>query len=140
MKAEFKEKQLIQIPDGSFGYNFLSRDFGKEMFDEYNDVVNSKYKNNRNLKSLKFDNNIINNSNVFSTILMNKLLYKYGLRAINPADAQKIIDHDREFLKEVGVYLGIVLRTEEKFSLSNYSVMQITNKLAEQAKERNYKF
>jgi hypothetical protein len=65
---------------------------------------------------------------------MNKILSKQGLRTATPADVQRIINMDENFLKGVYTDLGIVLRSIE--NPNKYLAAQ----LAEQSIRRNYKY
>ena len=134
MIAEFKGKPLIEIPKNIPSYNFPEGDFGKEIVDEYNSVVKSKYEDNSNLKVLTFKDNVVKGSNDYAIFLMNDLVAKYGLRTVNPADTQKIIDINENFLKGFYVDLGVVLRNE------NGANEYLARQLAKQAKDRNYNF
>lgn len=133
MKTEFKGNPLIEIPENIPSYNFLEGDFGKEILEEYNSIVNQDYKNNSALKVL-ISNGIVKGSNSYSIFLMDKILEKEGLRTATPSDVQRIINKDNSFLRNIYFDLGEVLRTEE--GANDYLAKQ----LAKQAKERSYKF
>ena len=122
-------------------YSFLKGDFGKEIVDEYNSVVKSKYRDNFELKVLTFQDNVVKGSSDYAIFLMNDIIAKYGLRTVNPANTQKIIDINEDFLKGFYVDLGIVLRNENE--TNEYLARQneyLARQLANQAKDRNYKF
>jgi hypothetical protein len=131
---EFKGIPLIEIPKNIPSYNFLEGDFGKEVLNEYNFAVKSEYKDNSNLKVLNFKDGIVKNSNSYAIFLMNKILSKQGLRTVSPADVQKVIDNDDNFLRGAYVDLGVVLRNED--GANGYLAKQ----LAKQSKDRKYKF
>lgn len=134
MKAKFKGNPLIEIPKNIPSYNFLEGDFGKEILKEYNSIIKQDYKNNSNLKVLNFSEDIVKGSSSYSIFPMNKILEKQGLRTVTPLDAQRIIDKDDNFLRNIYVDLGLVLKTEQ--GANEYFAKQ----LVKQAKERNYKF
>jgi hypothetical protein len=134
MKAEFKGNPLIEIPKNIPSYNFLTGDFGEEVLEEYNSKVKQYYQDNSNLKVFNLNNGIVTGSNSYSIFPMFEILSKYGLRNANPADVQKIINKDKDFLRGVYVDLGLVLRTEN--SPNEYLAMQ----LSKQAKDRKYEF
>lgn len=137
MKTQFKGNPLIEIPKNIPIYNFLIGDFGKEFLEEYNGRVKSYYKDNSNLRVLNFQDNIVKGSNTYSIFLADKILSQEGLRAITPADAQRIINQDENFLREIYTNLGIVLRTET--DLNKY-LEYLAKQLGKQAKERKYDF
>ena len=134
MKTQFQGNPLIEIPKNIPSYNFLIGNFGKEFLEEYNGIVKSNYKDNSNLKVLKFTDNVIKGSNSYSIFLVNDILSKQGLRTATSSDVQKIVNKDKSFLSGIYVDLGIVLRTEN--SPNEYLAKQ----LGKQAKERNYEF
>ena len=134
MKTQFQGNPLIEIPKNIPSYNFLIGNFGKEFLEEYNGIVKSNYKDNSNLKVLKFTDNVIKGSNSYSIFLVNDILSKQGLRTATSSDVQKIVNKDKSFLSGIYVDLGIVLRT--KNSPNEYLAKQ----LGKQAKERNYEF
>jgi hypothetical protein len=134
MKAEFKGNPLIEIPKNIPSYNFLEGELGKEILEEYNSIVKQDYKDNSNLKVLNFSDGVVKGSNSYSIFPMFEILSKYGLRNANPADVQKIINRNENFLKNIYVDLGLVLRTEN--SPNEYLAKQ----LGKQSKERKYKF
>ena len=69
MKTQFQGNPLIEIPKNIPSYNFLIGNFGKEFLEEYNGIVKSNYKDNSNLKVLKFTDNVIKGSNSYSIFL-----------------------------------------------------------------------
>ncbi len=134
-KVEFKGNPLIEIPKNVPSYNILEGDFGKEVLKKYNSIVEQKYKGNANLKVLNMDKGIVKGSNTYSIFLMeNDVLPEFGVRCTNHADVQRIINKDKNFLNEVYVDLGTVLRTES--SPNEYLARQ----LGKQAKDRKYQF
>jgi hypothetical protein len=144
MVAEFKGKSLIEIPKDIPNYNVLKGDFGKGIVDEYNSVVKSKYKDNSNLKVLNFRDNVAKGSNDYAIFLMDDIVAKYGLRAVNPADVQKIIDINGNFLKEFYVDLGVILRNDVDLGVilrhENVANEYLARQLANQAKDKYYNF
>jgi hypothetical protein len=134
MTEEFKHANLIKIPQDILSYNFLEGDFGKEIIKEYNSIVKSKYKDNSNLNVFNYKDEVVKGSNVYSILVMDDLLSKYGLRTADSADASKIINNNEEFLKGFYVDFGIVLRNE---GIANE---YFAKELAKQSKKRNYKF
>ena len=134
MKTKFQGIPLIEISENIPSYNFLQGEFGKEFLKEYNKLIKSDYKNNSNLKILNFKENIVKGSNIYSVFLANDILSLCRLRTATPADIQKIIDKDKNFLSHFYVDLGIVLRTE------NNPNEYLAKQLGKQAKERGYKF
>ncbi len=129
-----RKNSLIENSKNIPIYNFLTNDFGCDLLKEYSSFVKQKFANNPNLLVLKFEHNIVRGSNIYSACVMDKLLSRYKLRAPTLSDAQKIVDHNTSFLRNVYVDLGLVLRTEE--GKNDYLAKQ----LGKQAKAFGYTF
>lgn len=118
-------------------YSFLEGPFGKKILKKYNSKVKQDYGDNKNLKVLNFNKGVVKGSNVYSTILIDKILSEKGLRTATPVDIQRIIfKYGKNTLSKIYLDLGLILRTEDFTGTPLY----LPRQLGKQAKDRDYYF
>lgn len=101
--------------------------------EQYNAAVKEDYNDNKNLKVLTSDSKVINGSNPFAVILINKLLNKEGSRIAKQSDLERLIKINPGYLKGTYEDTGLVLRDEK--DPNSY----LAQNLVKQLKSRNKK-
>ncbi|MEM5782064.1 MAG: hypothetical protein QXD43_02605 [Candidatus Aenigmatarchaeota archaeon] len=138
---KFEGRPLIEIPKSIPSINFLGGDFGKAVLQEYKQIAETDYKGADALDVLSYHNDVIEGSNPFAVVLVNKIVEKEGLRTATPADLERAIR-----LNKVNQQLGLNLRgTYEDTALVLRSESEpneyLAKNLAKQIKARqNIKF
>jgi hypothetical protein len=92
-------------------YDFLEGDFGKQILDEYNQLVQNEYQNVSDLQKLSFENNVVKGSNPFAFVLLNKVLQDHGKWVARPADLERALEKESINLKGTYGDSGLVLRS-----------------------------
>jgi len=115
-------------------YSFLEGDFGRQVLEEYNQLVQSEYQNASALNVLSFANNVVKGSNPFAFSLLNKVLKNHGKWVARPVDLEKALEENAIDLKGTYGDSGLVLRSKNK--PNEY----LAKNLAEQVEHKGYKF
>ena len=92
-------------------YNFLEGDFGKQILDEYTQLVKNEYQNVSDLQKLSFENNVVEGSNPFAFVLLNKVLQNHGKWIARPTDLERALEEKSINLKGTYGDSGLVLRS-----------------------------
>ena len=126
---KFNGKPLIEVPKEYPTIGFLEGDFGKEVLNEYKG--RAKDYNNQHLDILSYKDNIVQGSNPFAIVLMNKVLNEEGLKTASQSDLGKAIKLNA--LNFNGTYedTALILRNE------NNPNSYLAKHLMKQIKERN---
>jgi len=93
-------------------YSFLEGDFGRQVLEEYNQLVQGEYQNASALQKLSFDDNVVKGSNPFAFVLLNRVLQNHGKWVARPADLEKALEIDAINLRGTYGDSGLVLRSE----------------------------
>jgi len=131
IKSKFIGKLLIEIPKEYPTIGFLEGDFGKSVLEEYKG--RAKDYNNKNLDVLSYKDNIVQGSNPFAVVLMNKILNEEGLRTPFQSDLEKAIRLNALNLNGTYEETALILRNE------NYPNSYLAKDLMKQIKARNKK-
>lgn len=130
---------VTHIPQntGSFNtdnasYSFLEGDFGRQVFGEYNKLVQSEYQYAYALQKLSFADDVVKGSNPFAFVLLNRVLQNHGKWVARPVDLERALEKGEIDL--MGTYgdSGLVLRSE------NDPNEYLAKNLAYQVKEKGY--
>src|SRR3989344_3351224 len=111
IKSKFIGKLLIEIPKEYPTIGFLEGDFGKSVLEEYKG--RAKDYNNKNLDVLSYKDNIVQGSNPFAVVLMNKILNEEGLRTPFQSDLEKAIKLNALNLNGTYEDTALILRNEK---------------------------
>lgn len=113
-------------------YSFLEGNFGRQILEEYNQLVQSEYQNASALNVLSFEDNVVKGSNPFAFVLLNKVLQNHGRWVARPVDLERALE--KEAINLDGTYgdSGLVLRSE------NNPNGYLAKNLAFQVKEKCY--
>ncbi len=93
-------------------YSFLEGDFGQQILEEYNQLVQSEYQNAPALQKLSFEDNIVKGSNPFAFVLLNKVLQNHGKWVARPVDLERALEKEAINLKGTYGDSGLVLRSD----------------------------
>ena len=93
-------------------YSFLEGDFGRQVLEEYNQLVQSEYQNASALQKLSFADDVIKGSNPFAFVLLNRVLQNHGKWVARPVDLEKALEKEAINLRGTYGDSGLVLRSE----------------------------
>ncbi|MBR9691466.1 hypothetical protein GOV06_01645 [Candidatus Woesearchaeota archaeon] len=102
--------ELVRVP------TFLSGDFGRDFFKEYQARVKADYSDasypslEAPFRVLKRRKGIVIGSNVYAVVLANQILREVGLRTATPADVERTIKSEELNLSRVYIDTGLILR------------------------------
>jgi len=113
-------------------YSFLEGDFGRQVLEEYNQLVQSEYQNASALQKLSFADDVVKGSNPFALILLNRVLQHHRKWVARPVDLERALDKDAINLRGTYGDSGLVLRSET--NPNEY----LAKHLASQIKEKGY--
>ena len=130
IKPKFNGKPLIEIPKEYPTIGFLERDFGKSVLEEYKGRSKDY---NKHLDILSYKDNIVQGSNPFAVVLMNKVLNEEGLKTASQSDLEKAIKLNALSLNGTYEDTALILRNE------NNPNSYLAKHLMKQVKERNKK-
>ena len=105
-------KNIGSFNTNNVNYNFLEGDFGRQVLEEYNQLVQSEYQNASALQKLSFADNVVKGSNPFAFILLNKILKNHGKWVARPVDLEKALEKEAINLRGTYGDSGLVLRSE----------------------------
>jgi len=100
-----------RINQDNLTYDFLEGNFGRQILDEYNQLVQNEYQNVSTLQKLSFEDNVVKGSNPFSFILLNKVLQNHGKWVARPTDLERALEKESINLKGTYGDSGLVLRS-----------------------------
>src|SRR3989344_6156115 len=109
IKQKFNGKPLIEVPKEYLTIGFLEGDFGKEVLNEYKGRAKDY---NKHLDILSYKYNIVQGSNPFAVVLMNKVLNEEGLKTASQSDLEKAIKLNALNLNGTYEDTALILRTE----------------------------
>ena len=72
-------------------YSFLEGDFGRQVLEEYNQLVQGEYQNASALQKLSFADDVIKGSNPFAFVLLNRVLQNHGKWVARPVDLERAL-------------------------------------------------
>jgi len=130
IKQKFNGKPLIEVPKEYPTIGFLEGDFGKEVLNEYKGRAKDY---NKHLDILSYKYNIVQGSNPFAVVLMNKVLNEEGLKTASQSDLEKAIKLNALSLNGTYEDTALILRNE------NNPNSYLAKHLMKQVKERNKK-
>ena len=130
IKQKFNGKPLIEVPKEYLTIGFLEGDFGKEVLNEYKGRAKDY---NKHLDILSYKYNIVQGSNPFAVVLMNKVLNEEGLKTASQSDLEKAIKLNALSLNGTYEDTALILRNE------NNPNSYLAKHLMKQVKERNKK-
>src|SRR3989338_6859252 len=130
IKPKFNGKPLIEVPKEYPTIGFLERDFGKSVLEEYKGRSKDY---NKHLDILSYKDNIVQGSNPFAVVLMNKVLNEEGLKTVSQSDLEKAIKLNALNLNGTYEDTALILRNE------NNPNSYLAKDLMKQVKERNKK-
>ena len=113
-------------------YSFLEGSFGRQVLEEYNQLVQSEYQNASALQKLSFADDVVKGSNPFTFVLLNRVLQNHGKWIARPIDLEKALEKDAINLRGTYGDSGLVLRSE------NDPNEYLAKNLASQVKEKGY--
>jgi hypothetical protein len=93
-------------------YSFLEGDFGRQVLEEYNQLVQGEFQNASALQKLSIADNVVKGSNPFAFVLLNRVLQNHGKWVARPADLEKALEIDVINLSGTYGDSGLVLRSE----------------------------
>lgn len=99
MKTEIKKdiSQFVFVPSRVENVvvtpTFARDAFGKALYETYDEIRESRFDSNPNLK-LRYENNEIVGSNIFDVALLDEIVRPYGIRAVVPSDGrdERVLD------------------------------------------------
>ncbi len=103
-------KQKTPFATGNVNYSFLEGNSGKQILEEYNQRVKADYKDSSALKVLSFADNVVQGSNPFAFVLLNKILTQQKMRIATPADLERALEKEAINLRDTYGDSGLVLR------------------------------
>jgi hypothetical protein len=113
-------------------YSFLEGDFGRQVIDEYNQLVQGEYQNASALQKLSFADDVVKGSNPFSFVLLNRVLQNHGRWVARPTDLERALEKGAINLDGTYGDSGLVLRSE------NNPNEYLAKNLASQVKDKGY--
>ena len=113
-------------------YSFLEGDFGRQVLEEYNQLVQSEYQNASALQKLSFADNVVKGSNPFAFVLLNRILQNHKKWVARPVDLERALEKNAINLKDTYGDSGLILRSE------NNPNEYLARNLASQVKEKGY--
>ena len=111
-KKQRPVKQKTPFPIGNVNYSFLEGDSGKQVLDEYNQIVSKDYQGASALNVLSFADNVVKGSNPFAFVLLNKILTQQKIRIATPTDLERALEKEAINLKGTYGDSGLVLRSD----------------------------
>ncbi len=111
-KKQSPVKQKTPFPIGNVNYSFLEGNSGKQILEEYNQRVKADYKDSSALKVLSFADNVVQGSNPFAFVLLNKILTQQKMRVATPADLERALEKEAINLKDTYGDSGLILRSD----------------------------
>ena len=128
IKPKFNGKPLIETPKKHPTIGFLEGDFGKSVLEEYKGRSKDY---NKHLDILSYKDNIVQGSNPFAVVLMNKVLNEEGLKTASQSDLEKALKLNALNLNGTYEDTALILRNE------NNPNSYLAKHLMKQIKERN---
>jgi len=113
-------------------YNWLEGDFGRQVLEEYNQLVQNEYQNASALQKLSFADDVVKGSNSFVFAVLNKVLRKQGKWVARPVDLEKCLKEGTLDLNGTYGDSGLVLRGE------NDPNLYLAQNLATQIQTKGY--
>jgi len=111
-KKQSPVKQKTPLFAGNVDYSFLEGNFGKGIFDEYNQRVSKDYQGASALSVLSFADNVVKGSNPFAFVLLNKILTQQKMRVATPAGLERALEKEAINLRDTYGDSGLVLRSD----------------------------
>src|SRR3989344_643659 len=110
----FTGKPLIKNPELFPQVDFLTGDFGKAVFEEFQGRVKSDFQDSAALRVLSYDekNDIVTGSNPFAAVLVNDIVSRNGVHVASPAALECVLQGNALPLRGVYVDSAVVLRDE----------------------------
>ncbi len=102
--------QQNQFSENNVSYNFLEGSFGRQVLEEYNQLIQREYQNVSTLQKLSFVDDVVKESNPFAFVLLNKVLQNHGRWVARPIDLEKALEKGVINLRETYGDSGLVLR------------------------------
>ncbi len=123
----FEGKPLI--PKEVLQANFLQGDYGRAVLEEYQGRVKSDFNNNPNLQVLSYNpnTNLVEGSNPFAVVLVNKILRQEGLRTATQSDLEEILKLQALELRRTYEDTSLVLRSTS--GANEYLAQDLARKL-----------
>ncbi len=113
-------------------YSFLEGNFGRQILEEYNQIVSMDYQGASVLNVLSFTDNVVKGSNLFAFVLLNRILQNHGKWVARPIDLERVLEKEAVDLKGTYGDSGLVLRSE------NNPNEYLAKHLASQVKGKGY--
>ncbi len=113
-------------------YSFLEGDFGRQVLEEYNQLVQGEYQNASALQKLSFADNVVKGSNPFAFTLLNRVLHNHGRWVARPADLERALKQGAIDLRGTYGDSALVLRDEN--SKNEY----IARRLGDQLRQKGH--
>jgi len=113
-------------------YSFLEGDFGRQVLEEYNQLVQGEYQNASALQKLSFADNVVKGSNPFAFTLLNRVLQNHGRWVARPTDLERALEQGTIHLSGTYGDSGLVIRDE------NTNNEYIAKHLGEQLRQKGY--
>lgn len=142
----FEGKDLIdseEVPK----VNFLSGDFGKDVLEEYAEIVKKDYMDGSPsdvlpysaLNVLSYNNNLarVSGSNPFAIVLINQVIKKERLRTANQADLEKILK--TKVLDLSGTYEDSALILRSEWEPNYYLAKNLMKQVKQRGKDSKIK-
>lgn len=93
-------------------YSFLEGNFGRQVLEEYNQLVQGEYQNTSALQKLFFADDVVKGSNPFAFALLNRVLQNHGKWVARPVDLERALEKGAINLNGTYGDSGLVLRSE----------------------------
>ena len=106
-------KKMDSFNSENASYSFLEGNFGKQILEEYNQLVQEEYKNASALQNLSFADDVVKGSNPFAFALLNKVLQNHGKWIARPTDLERALEEKSINLKGTYGDSGLSLRSEK---------------------------
>jgi len=113
-------------------YSFLEGNFGRQVLEEYNKLVQSEYQNASALQKLSFADDVVKGSNPFAFVLLNRVLQNHGKWVARPVDLERALKKEAINLRGTYGDSGLCLRSE------NNPNQYLAKNLASQVKGKSY--
>lgn len=82
---KFEGTPLVEMPASIHRIGYLTGDFGRAFMEAYNAAVKEKYNGNEALKVFEFDDNVVQGSSTYSSVLSADILKALGATSAKPA-------------------------------------------------------
>ncbi|MBU0894261.1 MAG: hypothetical protein KKF48_02210 [Nanoarchaeota archaeon] len=130
--TNFVPQNIGSFNTDNVNYSFLEGDVGRQVLEEYNQLVQREYQNASALQKLSFAGDVVKGSNPFAFVLLNKVLQNHGKWVARPVDLEKCLKEGSLNLRDTYGDSGLVLRSE------NNPNGYLAENLASQVKGRGY--